>query len=433
MSAVGAGGGAASTASVLPQLPQLSQETRGFLSSVSNTVSAAYSRMTAPTSNFSILWMIVCIIVLIASLVYFFKLTSLLETPGNKSRISKAIMVANAAYDTNNQSRVGIRKYLTSLANSGTPESHFSLTNFYVSTVNATGVFYPAQDGVVSPEAARMAVKAGARAFVFDLWPDLTPTARFSPIVQVVESGSLWRRITLNEQPFASVLKALIQEAFEITERPGYEDPLFLYLRFRGKPRTSTFQATANALRAVLEQYRLDSSYGGCRRQNTIFSTPITNLLKKVIIASNIRADNTSLYDFINIGPADGIPLEYATNAVRGFTEADKVAAVRKIQNNLSWVAPLSEDPAAEANAWDVPANQAVGVHFCAMNFWNNNDNLKAYMAKTMFGVQSFAIKPVPLRYVIEVLAKPPLPENPNWGSGKTAGTPTQPSALRLP
>ena len=87
----------------------------------------------------------------------------------------------------------------------------------------------------------------------------------------------------------------------------------------------------------------------------------------------------------------------------------------------------------AESNKWDVAANQAVGAHFCAMNFWNANDKLKEYMDPSMFGKQSFTIKPVSLRHIVEMLPNPKYPQDPKWGTGPTAGTPTQPPAIRLP
>ena len=49
------------------------------------------------------------------------------------------------------------------------------------------------------------------------------------------------------------------------------------------------------------------------------------------------------------------------------------------------------------------------------------------------FSIHSFAIKPEALRYVIEVLPLPKVPENPGWGSGITAGTPTLPREIGLP
>jgi hypothetical protein len=160
---------------------------------------------------------------------------------------------------------------------------------------------------------------------------------------------------------------------------------------------------------------------------------PITALFKKVVIVSNVTADGNPLSDFINVGPADGLPLEYSTNLVKGFNEADRKRAIEKIKQNITWIAPLSEDPLAESNVWDFAANQAVGVHFCAMNFWNNTDKLKAYMDPKMFGLQSFAIKPLALRYVVEMLPPPKFPQDPKWGSGTTAGTPTPPPSVQLP
>jgi len=118
---------------------------------------------------------------------------------------------------------------------------------------------------------------------------------------------------------------------------------------------------------------------------------------------------------------------------VRGMTESDRQQAIRKIQNNLTWIAPVSEDPAAEANVYDVAANQAIGVQFCAMNFWKQTDQLKAYMDKKMFGKQSFLIKPTAIRYIIEILAKPPVPQDMKWGTGPSAGSPTPPAAIQLP
>lgn len=384
-------------------------------------------------TNFSIVTMCLLVALLIGLFIYYFKSSRFLETRYNIHRIARENTVAQSEYDTKNGGRVGLRRYLQTLVQSGVPDTHLALTNFYVSTVNAAGLFFPAVDGVVNPEAARMAVKGGARGFVFDLWPDLSSGAQFAPSVQVVESGSLWRRISLNSQPFVSILKVLIQEAFEIQERPGHEDPVFLYLRFRGKPRASTFAATANALRAVIEQYRLDPTFNNRRGQQRIFSMPITSLFKKVVIASNVLAEGNPLSDYINVGPMDGVLLEYGTGRAKGLSDNDRTIAIRNIKQNLTWVAPFSEDPLAEANTWDVATNQAIGIQFCAMNFWNMNDKLKEYMGPNMFGKQSFSIKPVPLRYIVEILPNPKYPQDPKWGSGPTAGTPTQPPGIQLP
>jgi hypothetical protein len=372
-------------------------------------------------------------VLVVAVFIHYLIATYSFETPNNIRRTNQENLSQQKDYDKSAQNRVGLREYLAKLRSQGVPDSHMALTNFYVSTVNAAGLFFPIVDGVASPDAARLAVRAGARAFVFDLWPDLTPGANFGPSVQIVETGSLWRRTSLNSLPFSVVLKPLIQEALELDIRPGASDPVFLYLRFRGKPRASTFTQTANALRDIIEKFRLDASFNHQRAQGTLFSMPIQELLRKVIVFSNVRAEGNALCDYINIGPREGAKLEWLPTEVRSVTDNVKTATIRQIQQNLAWAAPFSEDYTAPANTYDWSFNQLYGIQFNAMNFWNRNDRLKAYLAPEMFGTQSFALKPAPLRYIVEILPTPKNPKNPHWGSGPTAGSPTLPPGLQLP
>lgn len=413
----------------------LTPEIKEFFSGIYKSVKDRTSKLATPTDlkDFPIWGMLLILLLAIGLSIYYFKASGLFETAPNIQRLAKADVQGQVGYGNANPNRKGIREYLRALQASGVPDTHLSLTNFYVSTVNAGGLFFPAENGIVSPEAAKTAVLAGARAVVFDIWPDMTPGAQFGPCLQVVESGSLWRRISMNSLPFATVLKGLVQEAFEIDLRPGSSDPLILYLRFRGKPRTDTFNLTASAIAGILEPYRLDTSFNSCRGQSHIFSTPITEFFRKVILVSNTTANSSVLGEYINIGPMDGIKQDWGVNDARGLSSDAIIEQKRKVQQNLTWVAPLSEDPATEANNWAFQPSMELGIQMCAMNFWNNNDNLKAYMSPDMFGVQSFKLKPVPLRYVIEVLPIPKVPQNPGWGSGTTAGTPTQPREIQLP
>ena len=373
-----------------------------------------------------------CMIVL-AVAVFIWWMLSLIpiyETPTNIRTIARKSIKDQAYIAT--IKRKGLREYLNSIQNK-INGSELALTNFYVSTVNATGFFFPAKHGVFTPEAARLAVLGGARAFVFDIWPDLTPGAEFGPILQVVEEGSLWRRISINSLNVSVVLQALIQEAFEIPERPGSGDPVYFYLRFRGKPRRRTLDGTADALRATMESYRLPPAYYNRNKQDGIFSTPITEFFKKVIICSNNNAQGSRLSDFINVGVKDGYTLEWDPRQAKGLTVDGRASEAPKIQASLTWVAPNSETPTAENNNYDFKASWDVGIHFCAVNFWNNNDKLKEYMTTPMFGVYSFALKPEPLRYKILLLDASKFPQNPGWGSGVTAGSPKVPQSIQLP
>ena len=420
----------------LSSRPIVNPELTTYFSGAVRKASEGFGHMRDAFQKKEMSWVVAAVIGIffIALLSYYLSASLRFVTSSNITRMVKADIAGQQGYAQNAQSRVGLADYVKTLKANGVPDDHLVLTNFYVSTVNATGLFLPAVDGVVSSEAARLAVQAGARAFVFDLWPDLTPGAEFGPSIQAIESGSNWRRISMNALSFASVLKPLVQEALQTPVRPYASDPLFLYLRFRGKPRQSTYTITANTLRALIEPYRLANNYNNRRAQGDIFSTPVDELAQKVVIFSNVTAEGNILSDYINVGPRDGVRLEQPPGEFRGYNADTVKPVIRTLKQNLTWIAPLSEDEAAAANSINVPENQKIGVHFCAMNLWNQNDALKGTRTPAMFGTQSFLIKPVDIRYVVEYLPPPKYPNKSlDMGKGANAGAPTQPPGIQLP
>lgn len=372
--------------------------------------------------------------------VWYAKYRSYFESNSNIERIIKEkTKDVSAYYDNQRDKRIDLPTYLAELKKTGVPDTHLCLTNFYISTANATGIFLPGSDGVASEYAARAAVSAGARAFVFDIWPDLRPGGNFSPVLQIVESGSVWRRISLNSAPFVRVLKTIIHEIFE-SGRPGFNDTVVMYLRFRGSPKRQTFDGTLAALQACIEPYRLDASFNNCRGQkgdsNRLFSTFITSLFKKVIVVSNNVAHGHGLNDYINIGPDDGVKIEWSDTEALGLNDQARSKAITDIQQNLAFVAPLSEDPKTDKNNWRFDESMKIGIQYIAMNFTqlpSESENLTDYLDVKKFGRSSYLLKPKSLRYIPMFLNNPKSPENPGWGTGPTAGTPTIPPSIQMP
>ena len=384
----------------------------------------------------TLIMIVLSVAIIIGIYVWYGKYRAYYETPKNIERIVKEKTKAAAEYDMNRDKRIDLPTYLAELKKAGVPDTHLCLTNFYISTANATGIFLPGEDGVASEQAARVAVAAGARAFVFDIWPDLTPGGNFSPILQIIESGSNWRRISLNSAPFVKILKTIMFEIFE-SSRPGFNDTVVLYLRFRGTPKRQTFDGVMRALQACIEPYRLDASFNNCRGQkgdsNRLFSTFITSLFKKVIVVSNNLASGHGLNDYINIGPDDGIKIEWNTNDSLGLNEQSRAKAKTDIQQNLAFIAPLSEDSKTDKNNWGFDESMKIGIQYIAMNFFQPSEYLSAYLEPGKFGRSSYLLKPLALRYIPMFLANPKSPENPGWGSGPTAGTPTIPAPIQMP
>lgn len=395
---------------------------------IMDAVRSAGSRSIDSAGGFPLLGAVLAVILAIGILVWRFVYAPPLESPNTIRSLAKAATLAQSHYSVAATQRKGLADTLAALKQKGVPDAELVLGNFYVSTVHSTGLFTPARDGIVTPEAARAAVLAGARGFVFDIWPDLTPGAGFAPVLQAVEPGSLWRRISLNALPFAPVLRDLVQEALELPERPGHDDPVLLYLRFNGTPRTETYTGVASALRTFIEPYRLDAPYNNCRAAQNIFALPMASLSRKILVFSNVRAAGTPLADYINAAPMEGLPIEMTVNEVKTLSAEGRTAAKTKIQRFLTFVAPPSATADAESNYAFEPAH-ALGIQCVAMNFWKDNDARKAYLAPDMFGVQSFALKPAGLRYRVQSLPAPGVPTNPGMGDGSLQA----PAGLQAP
>jgi hypothetical protein len=235
-----------------------------------------------------------------------------------------------------------------------------------------------------------------------------------------VDAGSNWRRISLNQASFASLLRPLLEEAFEIPTRPGHEDPVLLFIRFRGKPRAATFQGVADAIRGIGGAYRLDASYGNCRRANTLGQTPLSQLFKKLIIFSNKISTGTSFDEIVNVGPTDGRPLEVAVSDLKGQSDAARTALIKTTKQNVVWIAPTAEGGEAEKNNVAFKEAQASGIQCVALNFWNNEDTLRTANTSAMFGKASFTVKPISLRTVPEFRDPPGQPAaSLNVGDGR--------------
>lgn len=422
-------------------MPRINPELAQLFSGAGQSVMDFKSKVVAKTGgSSSVLIILLGIAVIIGIYVWYGKYRAYYETESNIQRIIKEkTQSAGQYYDSRRDKRIDLPTYLAELKKAGVPDTHLCLTNFYISTTNATGIFLPGEDGVASEYAARVAVSAGARAFVFDIWPDLRPGGNFSPVLQIVESGSAWRRISLNSAPFVKVLKTIMHEIFE-SGRPGFNDTVVLYLRFRGVPKRQTFDGTLAALQACIEPYRLDASFNNCRGQkgdsNRLFSAFITNLFKKVVVVSNNVARGHGLNDYINIGPDDGSKIEWSPSEALGLNEQARRKAITDIQQNLAFVAPLSEDSKTDKNNWRFDESMKIGIQYIAMNFMQpvtESEYLADYLDTKKFGRSSYLLKPDALRYIPMFLANPKSPEDPGWGTGPTAGTPTIPPAIQMP
>ena len=414
-------------------------EAMGYASTTATNTETFLRSILTPESLDSKYAMIILGTVCLGFLIWYILVYFTLETPSNITRRETAAATAMGQYET--AQRLGLAETLAKYKQLGETDASLLFTNFWWYTANMGALFYSDMKPlsstprvVVSPKAVRLALLGGARCFVLDVWPDLTPgDAQYSPIVQTVEAGSAWKRSSFNAVPLAAILSVLMKEAYESGRGSTKGDPIMLYLRFQGVPRRSTFDYTARVLQSTIQPYRLDAAYNGCRGQQLIPTQPIAMFAGKVIIASNVTAANSVLGDYINIGPQTGLQVEYDPAYAKGLTAEMSKTAIARVQQNISVVAPNDA-----SNGWDIAGCAAIGIHCLAINFGQLSlpAGLPTYNAvqnnqgtEISFDKVSFLLKPVPLRLVPSTIPAPSTPPDFKFNNGNI----TQPSALSTP
>ena len=170
--------------------------------------------------------------------------------------------------------------------------------------------------GVVSGDAARRQVEAGARALTLDIWPD--PADRQSPIVAcMVDSQdwpiqttwmkwgltkgmgrySNWQRLTRNTKPVGEILKSALSAAFGSSPGPQNTDPFFLILKLHGAMSIDYLNHLGDIVRDAIGANRMSTEWNRCLNQRALCTEPVDSFLSKafVIVIPDIQPGYNSL------------------------------------------------------------------------------------------------------------------------------------------
>ena len=416
----------------LSKYPQVNPLLLSFLNNIMGAVNAFGDRGGVPWY----VWVIM-VFILIWLIRYTISLYWIIETPPNIRCALNTFLDKFNKYGDNRSNRIGLRDYISQLQEKGLPDSNLALTNFYVSSCNSPAIFTPLRDGIASPDALRLCLAQGARYLDFNIWSD-TKVNGFRPMIKGMDQGSNWRRITMTEMTFKTAMDNVVKYGIagpdadaDTNSAPYRDDPLFIMLRFKGKHHNETFTGVANALRSTIEHYRMDFTYNKGRSMESLFRVPITELFNKVIIMSDTYPPQGNLlFDYINVAPRSGIDQTISSRDLLYTPNEQKSQLVAKIMQNLTVSRAELEEFTGDKNDNDWIAAHAYGVHFAAMNFWSEDDKLKAYFAPDNFGTSSFKLKPNSLQYVIEYIPPPLLP---NPALDARDGKPREPPAIVSP
>jgi hypothetical protein len=218
-------------------------------------------------------------------------------------------------YDAKQGKRQGLDIFLNSI---GTNADNIMVTDLQIATANYGGIFTEFKQpvipemtpwhGRVSGEAVRLQVEAGARAIIFDIWPnpadftqpvvasmidqDVTGTTlawwKKAGLTEYVSRYSNWYKLTRNVEPAGPLIKTAVTAAFN--GGPQVNDPFFLILNLHGKLSPSYLDSFGLSLIDALQGKQLSSgrmvSATKTATQN-LCSVPISSLRDKVFVIVN--------------------------------------------------------------------------------------------------------------------------------------------------
>lgn len=177
------------------------------------------------------------------------------------------------------------------------------INRFAIATANYGGIMtepVSAQSpwtGTVSAEAARLQVDAGARAIIFDTWPD--PTDRARPVVAAmadagntwwVTTGGLhrgvgrysqWKQLTRNTAPLGDLMKAAIASAFT---GPQATDPFFIVLKLHGTMTKTYLDHLGTLVADAIGGRAMGGNWNRAANQRALATEPISTFRSKVFL-----------------------------------------------------------------------------------------------------------------------------------------------------
>lgn len=331
----------------------------------------------------------------------------------------------------------GTRKPLSDMPGAyDTPMSSLS-----VATANFGGIFTedngaalrPMYIGTVSTEAARLQVYGGARAIIFDIWPD--PKDLITPVVcamvdttawtaqktfgfsRGIGKYSNWQLLTRNTVPANQMVQAALQAAFDQTN-PQVLDPFFIILRLHGAMTPKYLDTLGSQLKTALSGNAMGPEYANT---NTTLTDALSANAKTfatgkafVIVSPDIQMDQAfaSLPGVTNYAQFAAAyaktQMAHVTNVLEQapqqfFLPAANVSASMDATKNVYVTQPSIgytnnyNDDGTNGYGTNYKARLDSGFQFVGVNMFSSKDTdnaLTSFFQPSVFGSHSFYVRP---------------------------------------
>lgn len=203
---------------------------------------------------------------------------------------------------------------------------------------------------------------------------------------------------------FDDVCQTISKVAFSSTVK-NPTDPLFININFN----TWGNNLTINKCADIIKKYFLhkllskDFAYQGKYTSTNLATTPIKDLLDKIIIISNGKIKGTDMDEITNLHSKSNSNFrDLSYLSVKESYDVNEIKEFNK--RNLTRVIPNFEDRTKDN--YNYFTSYAVGCQFICMNYTEPTHFMKSYTDK--FSKCSFRLKPYKLRYR-PIYIPPPL------------------------
>lgn len=224
-------------------------------------------------------------------------------------------------YDADQNTRGSIQDYIN--ASNGAITLDTPMVQLSVATANYGGIFPEGKSwlnpwmGHVDTEAVRLQIEAGARAVIFDIWPD--PANSAIPVVCAMkdanEWGSIgwwrghgldkgvgqysnWQLTTRNKVAATDMISTACTTAFgAMAPNVQTGDPFFLILRLHGAMTTDYLNYLGDAVKQALGEHRMETQWDRMQNQSALCSAKIREFMGRgfVIVSPDIQPGYNSL------------------------------------------------------------------------------------------------------------------------------------------
>lgn len=308
---------------------------------------------------------VVAVIVFIILIVSSITLSNTIRVP------SPPLGAVGVQYEALLSQRKSLQDYMTA---NKIPDST-PITQLQIATANFGGIFTEAAGntnpwiGSVSTEAARLQVIGGARAIVFDIWPD--PAAPANPVVcamvdttkwwiqnwwrnvwglnKGVGRYSNWQMLTRNKVDAGQMLRAACMAAFDTPNSPQNNDPFVLVLRLHGAMTRDYLNRLGTMVQEALGGHAMGANYSTWKQQGQLCATPISEF--------TAPGGQRGGYGFVVVCPdvSPGYNLLPGVNTYNGFLSVLAQTTLGQMTNaveqnlNTVWFEPATIGPLSQA------------------------------------------------------------------------------------